>query len=87
MRSTLRTTGVKTFRKTNKKSVLPPRPIRLVDDHVMTMYSMISHCVQMSLFGDLEFFNIILTMTKEDLDADPKVVRLQHYSLKLRTRC
>ena len=53
----------------------------------MTLYSMISHCVQMSLFGDLEFFNIILTMTKEDLDADPKVVRLQHYSLKLRTRC
>ena len=60
---------VKNFRKTNKKSGLPPRPTRLFDDQLMTIYTMTAHCVQMSLFGDPELFNTVSTMGKGDLTA------------------
>ena len=60
---------VKNFRKTNKKSGLPPRPTRLIDDQLMTIYTLTAHCVQMSLFGDPELFNTVSTMAKGDLIA------------------
>ena len=60
---------VKNFRKSNKKSGLPPRPTRLIDDQLMTIYTLTAHCVQMSLFGDPELFNTVSTMGREDLIA------------------